>query len=169
MSLYAITDELQSLLKVADESGMESVEFSNALAEHTQLLVEAFDAKADDYAALIRQCDAMSTARAAEAERMKRLSDADALLSSRLKNALLLAMNAVGRTKIKTARFNLSIAQNGGKIPVLVDDETLIPAEYKIPCYSETVDKEALRSALESGKVVEGARLGKRGSRLSIK
>jgi hypothetical protein len=168
MSLYEIQNELMALLDMATETD-KSAELEAAMQEHTNALIEAFDAKVDDYAALIRICETRAETRLAEVERMKKLAVADDALAQRLRQNLILAMQQTKRTKVQTNRFALSVVSNGGKQPVQVTDETALPEEFKIPVYSVKIDKEAIRAALENGETVDGATLLPRGVRLSLK
>jgi len=167
MSLYQLTEELTALLNMADTEMSEDIEA--AMHEHTALIAEAFDSKADGYAALIRTCETRANARYEESQRLTKLAQADEALATRLRKALLEAMQATGRKKVQTERFSLSVAQNGGKTPVVVTDEDALPAQFKVPVWSERVDRDAIRDALERGETVEGATLQPRGFRLNLR
>jgi len=169
MSLYLITEELKSLIDAFDRFGHESPEAAEAIREHTEAIVEAFDAKADDYAALIRTAETRAAARNEESERMRKLAQDDETLATRLRNALMEAMKRTNRTKVQTARFKLSVQNNGGKIPVIINDESALPEEFRVPKVTTVIDKESLREKLESGATVPGATLGERGQRLNLK
>lgn len=171
MSLYQITEEMMELLDIAagvmGEDGSPEVEA--AFAEHAAALASAFDSKADDYAALIRVCETRAEARKAEADRMKALMARDDRLAERLRTMLMDAMVATNRTKVETARFALAVKKNGGKMPVVIINESLIPVDFKVPKYVETLDKDGIREALEAGATIPGASLGVRGTRLDLK
>lgn len=171
MSLYQITEEMMELLDIAagvmGEDGSPEVEA--AFAEHAAALSSAFDSKADDYAALIRVCETRAEARKAEADRMKALMARDDRLAERLRTMLMDAMVATNRTKVETARFALAVKKNGGKMPVVIINESLIPVDFKVPKYVETLDKDGIREALEAGATIPGASLGVRGTRLDLK
>lgn len=171
MSLYQITAEMMELLDIAagvmGEDGSPEVEL--AFAQHAAALRSAFDLKADDYAALIRVCETRASARKVEADRMKALMARDEALAERLRTMLMDAMIATNRSKVETARFALAVKKNGGKIPVLIEDESLIPVDFKVPKYVETLDKDGIREALEGGATIPGATLGVRGTRLDLK
>lgn len=169
MSLYAIKSEMLVLLDAFDQHGAESPETEAAFREHAMSLAEAFDAKADDYAALIRIAETRAAARREESERLALLAASDDLLAKRLKESLLIAMQETGRTKVDTARFRLSVKRNGGKTPVDISDTALLPPEYLVPKVTHTVDRDAIRAALEAGTPVPGAALGERGWRLDLK
>lgn len=168
MSLYHITTELQAILDLADRCGSDE-EMAAAVAEHAAALDGALADKADAYAALIRSLEARAEAREAEADRMYNLGKTDAALADRLRTALREAMERTGRTKIETPRFRLSVRANGGKVPVVVEDESALPAIYRVPVYAEKIDKDGVREALERGETVPGARLGERGTRLDLR
>lgn len=169
MSLYQITAEMVSLLHAFDQHGEDSPEAEAAFREHAAALAEAFDGKADDYAALIRVCETRSEARHSEAARMKALADSDEALASRLREAMRAAMEATGRVKVDTNRFRLSVKTNGGKVPVIIEDESAIPSDFAVPVVTTKLDRDAIRFALEAGTPVMGARLGQRGTRLDIR
>jgi len=169
MSLYAITEEMQRLLDVFDQHGDSGSETAAAMQEHIAALAEAFDAKADSYAALIRVCEVRSQARKEEAQRLIALSASDASLADRLRNALMQAMQATRQTRVETERFRLAVRQNGGKLPILIADTDAIPQAYRIPVVTERIDKDGIRDALERGETVPGASLGVRGFRLDLR
>jgi acyl transferase domain-containing protein len=169
MSLYAIKSEMLGLLEAFDQFGAESPEVENAFREHAAALAEAFDSKADDYAALLRVAETRAAARKEESERIALLAASDEALAKRLREALMIAMQQTGRTKVDTDRFRLSVKRNGGKIPVEITDTAALPPEYMIPKVTHAVDRDAIRAALEAGTPVPGAALGERGWRLDLK
>ena len=170
MSIYEIKNELLCLLDAArNADGEFDADTEAAFAEHAAGLREAFADKADSYAALIRTCQHRADARRAEAKRMVALADSDDALADRLSRILLEAMQATGLTKVDTERFRLSARANGGKLPVVLSDEKALPAQYRVPVYTEKVDRDAIRTALEAGTEVPGASLGQRGTRLDIR
>jgi hypothetical protein len=169
LSLYAITSEIQSLASAFEQYGHASEEAAAAIREHTEALVEAFDAKADSYAQLIRVAETRAAARNEESERLRKLAQDDEVLASRLRIAIMEAMTRIGRPKVQTERFSLSVRKNGGKTPVVIHSEDMLPEEYKVPRITVVIDKEAIRAALEGGSEIPGAELGERGSRLDLR
>ena len=79
-------------------------------------------------------------------------------------------LDAMGKSKVPTKYGVMSVQNNGGKAPLKVDDEALIPAEYLtvVPEHTE-VNKDALYAALQSGKSVPGVHLEQRGRSLRIR
>lgn len=83
-----------------------------------------------------------------------------------LKSYYLDHLSKMGKSKVLTSRGTMSIVKAGGKRPLKIDDESLIPPDFKFVI--SQVDKDALRQALESGESVQGAHLEERGKYLKI-
>lgn len=169
MSLYAIKTEMMGLLEAFDQHGSASAEAEAAIRDHAAALIEAFDAKADDYAALVRVAETRAAARREESERLQKLAEDDESLAKRLRAAMLDAMQQTGRMKVDTPRFSLSVKCNGGKTPVEVTDDSIIPPEYRIPKVTYSLDKDTIRQRLEAGEAIPGVALGERGYRLDLR
>lgn len=125
------------------------------------------EVKAEAYAAIIGNlehlADGIREQEKRQAERRKSLeSKAD-----RLRLRLLEAMVSGGIPRFETARFRIAVRANPEK--VVIDDESLIPADYKreIPAHYET-DKALMKAAMKDGFAVPGAHL-ERGKRLEIR
>ena len=167
MSLYAITTEMQTILDAVLDGGIDSVEAQDALNEHLTGLDVALDSKAESYAGFIRELEMRAESRGKEASRIRALAAADDALATRLKEGLKAAMEQTGKLKIETPRFKLSIAGNGGKQSLEVDDPSALD-----PIFVRIVrepDKDAIRAALDSGAEIAGCRLLPRGSSLRIR
>ena len=71
---------------------------------------------------------------------------------------------------VETARYKLTLASNGGKAPLIVDEDygtTAIPDELcKV---TREPDTAAIRAALEAGEELPFARVGERGQSMRIK
>jgi len=129
--------------------------------------------KVDDYCALIKEEEATAQARLTEAARLTFLAQTNSNLVVRLKERLKMFFEDHDIQKIETPRFKLSIANNGGKVRLIVPDDldvNQLPEQFQklIPAVV-TVDNEAIRQALESGETVDGFALAPRGTRLAIK
>jgi len=167
MSLYAIGTEMQGILDAMLEGGVDSHEAMEALDLHLQGLDAALDSKAEDYAGLIQELTMRAEARTKEAQRIRALAQTDAALAERLKQRLKEVMERTGRTRIDTSRFRLSVAQNGGRQSIEIDEGASLP-----PAYVKTItepDKDAIRKALEAGETIAGCTLLPRGSSLRIR
>lgn len=174
MSLWTITEEMTRVqdaflsLCNAPMDG-DDAEAATAAMQHIDALAEAFDAKADDYAALIRSVEHRANGREEEARRIAELARSDRALAERLRSALMEAMQRTNRRRFDTERFALSVQQNGGKRALRIMSEDEIPEEYRVPVYSTRIDRDGIREAIERGEAVPGAVLEDRGFRLNIK
>jgi hypothetical protein len=167
MSLYAITSEMQGILDAVLDGGIDSVEAQSALNEYLADLDTALESKAERYAGFITELSMRAESRSKEATRIRALAAADDALATRLKEGLKAAMQTTGKLKIDTPRFKLSVAGVGGKQSLEVDDPSALD-----PIFVRIVrepDKDAIRSALDSGIEIAGCRLLPRGTSLRIR
>ncbi len=168
MSLYAIQNEIESLIDALLDGGGTDMAANEALEAHLAGLDAALDEKAEAYASVIRSLELRARARKDEASRIRDLAEADEAVADRLKKRLKEAMEATGKTKIDTPRFKLSVAGNGGKQPLVMEAEVDdLPAEFRKVLVE--ADRDAIRAALEAGQAVPGCTLLPRGTSLRIK
>lgn len=153
---------------VVDEHGEIRPEDEEALTAWFASLGEQRDEKVDSYVALIRELQLRSMARKEEAERLLARVRVDTNLADRLKARLLLFMQQQSLRTLETTRYKLTVAGNGGKQGIAVDDnwsETLPTVCRKV---TESPDMENIRSLLEAGVPIAGCRLVERGNHLRI-
>lgn len=163
-TLFDIGDSLQDILFRIEENDGELDAALEAWFEHVQ---EDLQAKADGYAALITELTARATARKTEADRLAELSAIDANAAKRLKNRLLAFMEMNSIPRIDTPRYRITVAKNGGLVPVKVTvaGEELPPSYQR---HAVTPDIDAIREALLAGKEVPWAALLPRGCHLRV-
>ena len=121
--------------------------------------------KADGYAKIIKELEALRDARKVEA---KRLTESATIFDNRikgLKRNLFNAMKQTGKTKFATDLFTFNIAKNGGKQALTIDGD--VPEEYTKTIIENDTDK--IRQALENGEKLPFAHLEPRGESLRIK
>ena len=123
--------------------------------------------KVDNYIALTQEQLARASVRRAEADRLDAMAKCDEESASWLKAKLKAAFETLGIAKLDTDRFKVSIAKNGGAIPVIITDESAIPQSWMRVVTSP--DKDRIREALAAGREVAGAALGERGTRLAVR
>ena len=123
--------------------------------------------KVDGYAALVSELTLRAKARQEESDRLRKRSQLDKNNAKFLKDRLLMVFEMRGIKKIETNRYRVTVAKNGGVLPMTIMDDA-VPATYmKQP--PPVVDTETIRSELEAGVVLRFAKLGKRGTHLNIK
>ena len=164
-SLYDLTDNalhLEALLEQV-ESGADAAILQDALAANETEL----EAKAESYVKYMRSLDAQAEMCKNEALFFAKKQKAAENRSERLKAALFGAMEALGKTKLRAGAFSISIEGNGGKVPLDIDPDALVPADFQKVLVEW--DKDAVRIALEAGQEVPGASLGERGRGLRVR
>lgn len=113
------------------------------------------DEKVESYCKIICQFETDSEAFKAEKQRF---ADKQAQAENnvkRLKNNLLLFLNASGQKKVSAGLFTVSKATNQA---INIFDESLIPAEFLKP-QPPKIDKTGIRNAIKSGENVAGAEI----------
>jgi hypothetical protein len=170
--LFDIGADLQALENLLEESGgdISEAETEGAVSAWFDELHGDLGEKLDRYVGLIRNLESLAEMREAEIERMLKLARTDRNKASALKERLKLFFQMRGLARYDTPHFRLSLATNGGKVPLLLEVEAGdLPPQFQVTRTAIEADKEALRAALESGAVIEGARLGERGQSLRIR
>ncbi|WP_041429505.1 siphovirus Gp157 family protein [Synechococcus sp. PCC 7502] len=125
------------------------------------------DQKLDNYAGLIQELQARADVRKAESDRLSNRSQIDENKVKALKSNLKKFFEAHKLKTVETDRYRLTLAKNGGKAPMILDDvpASELPEQFT---YRE-IDRVAVRQALDKGEVLDFARLGDRGQSLRIK
>lgn len=162
MNIYELTTQYQLL-----QDALEAGEDVDALIESVN---DELEAKADGYARIIRnlECDIEGFKKAEESAKAKR----EVLENNvkRLKNALFMSMKATGKLKFKTDLFGFSVAKNGGKDPIVIN-EGVVPEDLPEELVKKTltIDKEALRKYIEDTGDITYGYIGERGESLRIR
>lgn len=159
MTLYEISNQFTDLLYNEDLTVEE-------IDEQLQKIQLAIEEKVSDGIAVIQELKGTADVMKSEIDRLTQRKKAIESRIERIKDYYLSELSAMDKKKIVTARGTMTIAKCGGKKPMRIDDENLIPQDFKVIRYE--VDKEALRNALEKGEEISGARLEERGTYLKI-
>ncbi len=166
-TLYELTDDLLALEADFLEKGGE---LSDEELDVYLRLQEDLEAKLDRTAAFVRELEARAKMRKEEAARLSTLARSDEALAFRLKERMMAAMQALGKEKVETPRFRLSVRTAGGKQAVVLK---VAPEELPLRFQRQRIeaDLDALRAALEAGdqEALEVAELAARKRYLSIR
>jgi hypothetical protein len=169
-TLLQITSEFQALDELLEEIGgdVSDPRVDAIVTEWLAELETQMEAKADAYAAYIRELELRAAARREESERLLKAAKTQENTAAWLKDRLKQAMTAARLKKIEGQRYTVSVAANGGKLPLILDDTAPVPVQF-LRHPPPVPDTEAIRSALEAGRELEFARLGERGTHLRIR
>ncbi len=168
-SLFSISDDLEKLSELLDEAG-DDTQQQELIAQWFEQLGPERDRKLDNYGALIVEMTSRSAARKAEAQRLMELAASDESRAKLLKSKLKLFFELHNLKTLDTARYRLSLAKNGGKAPLILDESipvTQLPEQFQR--VSIDPNTTTIREALERGEKLDFAQLGERGSSMRIK
>lgn len=161
-TLYDISDRYQRLWEFCLDDDINLDMLENAL----QSVEGELEDKVANGIGLIQELKYHADAMGDEAKRLTARKKALDNKIDCLKNYYLDNLIKMGKSKVLTNRGAMSVVKAGGKLPMKIDDEDLIPNDFKFIVMQ--VDKDALRQALESGETIQGAHLEERGKYLKI-
>lgn len=169
-SLYAIGREFDALADIIDGADGEVTEAdAGALEGWLEALEGTLAQKVEAVCAWRAETLARAEARAREAKRLAALAKRDTKHVDRIDALMLVTLQQAGLTKVESARFVVSVDENGGREPIVLDDEweTVLPVGYIR--YTAAPDKDAIYESLKQGWDVRGAKLGAKGTHLKVR
>ena len=171
-TLYQIGDDHAALEDMLYELGgdISDDQVEAAIQEWMAEIQGDLAKKADGYICLIRNLESQAASRKAEADRLATLARVETNAAARLKDRLHQFMLHSGIQRIDTERFRITVAKNGGNVPLILDESVQpeqLPETFRRVRYE--ADKDAIRATLEAGHGLTFAKLGERGTRLNIK
>lgn len=170
-SLLEIGDAMRALDEMLAASAEEGGDITAVEAELNRMFADvesARDQKVDAYCALIREKELRAAARKEESERLQKRVKIDTNQVDFLKSRLKQFFQEHGLKKLETERFTVSIANNGGRLPITIDVEPQqLPVAFQRVSIAPDIDK--IYKALEAGEDLLFVTKGERGSHLRIK
>lgn len=160
LTLYDLETDLVSLLDTEEMvSDAQRTEFEQQLTTTLKTTV----AKRDRCAQFIAHCEGQQAAIAAEVQRLQSLNKSYGGAVERMKGYVLRVIQDIGPDeKGKYRKLEGHTCQFSARLcPASVDisDEAAVPESYKIVKISTSVDKRAVKDAIDSGAHVPGASL----------
>ncbi len=159
MTLYELSEKYVEFLNQCDDSDTDIVDALNSIETD-------IEEKVRNGIGLLQTLKRRAESYNAEIARLTRLKKATESNIERIQNYYLDNLRYLGKKTVATSIGAMTVAKSGGKRPLILENENLVPAEYKIAKYE--IDKETLRADLEQGAVIEGAHLGERSNYLRI-
>ena len=161
-TLYELDAKIAELLDTGFE--MSCIDAETGEIDETQLAVYLEQlqldrkTKIDNIAVYVKNLEAEAVAIKAEEKRLKERREAKERKAERLKNYIKTSMVLQGETKFESARVSMALRNS----KAVVVDESKLESVYFINKIVSSVDKKAIREALEAGILVEGAMLEER-------
>lgn len=157
--------ELSEDIKAVGDMANDPDSDPNALIDTIEGLQGMFEDKAIRIVHVLANNDSDVSEIDAEIKRLQERKKTIVNGKERLKDYLRFYMESTGITKISSPLFTISLAK--GRSSVQVDDESLLPEDYKRVTVSP--DKTLIGKALKDGYEVPGARLAEGQSSIRIK
>ena len=161
MTLYELTSEFQELLAMAEDPDTDP----EVLADTMEGLTGEIEVKAEGYAVVIGELETEEAKFRKEAERLLKHADSLKANVKRMRENLMHAMVATGKTKFATELYKFSVVGNGGVRPMKITGD--VPDQFMM--VKTEPDMKAIRESLEDGFDLPFAHLEERGKHLSIK
>lgn len=164
MRLHDLTEQYQ----VLEDMMYDGETDEQVIRDTMEAIFGEIEDKAESYAIIITGMEADIKALKAEKDRLAARQQRLENRQNILKTTLMENMKAIGKTKIKTSLFTISVAKNGGKEPLVIDgDIDDIPGRFLIP-QPPKVNGDAVRVLL-TDRQVDWAHLEPRGEHLGIR
>lgn len=159
MNLYELSSVYKNFLIAVDNGEIPE----EAIADTLEAIEGAIDEKIDNIACVLKVLEAEEAAIKAEEDRLAQRRKAKANAKERTKNYLSEMLIALGKTEFETARNKITFRKTPGKVVfadekafiewALVNDDSLLT--YGKP----TVNKTAIKTAIEDGKELSGVEI----------
>ncbi len=166
-TLYELTADMIRLMEALDAQEDGEIIDDVALESWMSTLQVSVELKVESICCVLKEFAYRAEARKQEADRLRKLADADESKVRQLKMRLLEFFRVTGTKKVDTEHFRVSVQANGGKLGLVVpaNVEELTAAYIRLEPHA---DVEAIRAALDAGKVVPGCRLLEMGHHVRI-
>ena len=171
-NLYELTGDMLRLESLIDDDEQELDE--QALMDTWEGIEGEVNQKVEKWLMVIRNKEADIAARKKAIEELNGKNARDQRAIDRMKDTLLQILNLLNRQKAGTALLSCSVANNGGKAPLVwadgfKEDPTLLPEKWRTKVETWKANTDEIRAALEEGEQIPGVELGERGTHLLIR
>lgn len=168
-TLFDLTSDALELHELLS-SGLEDAELNKQVDEWLEKVKGQLSEKLDGYILVIRNLELIGQARIAEGKRITGLGQVNINHADRLYDRIKLFFQRVGAKKAECLHGTIALCGNGGKVPLVISEDLNprnLSERFRKVEYS--VDKDAVRAALEAGEKLEFAWLGERGQSIRIR
>ncbi len=150
-SIYQISERYNNVLALLDDDDVSQDDIATALAD----VMDDVVSKGENGIMYLRKLQGIIDAAKAEKKKIDAYIKALESRKKRLEGAYMQAMEMMKMKSIMTARGEMKIKKNPPA--VIIDDVTKIPTQYMRQKVEIAPDKAAIKAALKSGEVIEGA------------
>ena len=152
-SIYDVNKAFQSLVDMLENGDLSQDDFASALAELEQSKVE----KCGNAICYLNMLKHGIEDMKAEEKRINTMRKALESRAKNLENAFAYVLKNMGDKEVITKYGVMKVRKNPPS--VVVDDVTQIPTQYQKQKIEVTLDKTAIKKAIQSGEKVDGAHI----------
>jgi hypothetical protein len=164
MNLYTIAANLRELQETLAEHRLDEQTIADTLDSESG----DFEQKLEQCAKVVRNLEALANARLEACTQMSYSAGTLKNNADKLKAYMMNCMELAGKKEYQCVEFGIKVKQNPPAVTIAAGAK-FAPEYMTTPKMPEpTIDKAAIKLALQSGEVIEGATLT-RGTRLEIK
>jgi predicted transglutaminase-like protease len=153
-NLYELTVQAQSLIAALIESGGE---LTPALEAQLVANETAIARKIDGYVYIEDQIEAQCALLKRKEDGLRAIRKGLESAQDRLRTNIKNAMTALQKTELPGDEFTYKLTKGGTKL--IIDNERVIPEDFKVSVVMTNVDKDRLEQVLKAGMEVPGARI----------
>lgn len=151
-SLVLIVNEAMILEQMLIESGGEiNEDIEKALSVNSKELA----VKVDGYIEIIKRFESLNEHYKKRAEFYNKIATQCNNAVERLENNIKFAMNELGVDEIRGEDMRFKMSATSGQLKI--NDEDMVPVEFKSEVIQTVIDKKALKEAINGGKTIPGA------------
>jgi len=161
--LYELTGQFLALSTLADDPDMPE----GALADSLEGITGEIEIKAEALLQVVSNMDGDITAIDAEIDRLKRRKAVIENRKTSLREYLQHNMEVSGISNIDCPLFSITLAKP--RPMAVIENESLVPAEFVQTKTITSVNKKAVLGALKAGRVIPGCVLGESRRALTIR
>lgn len=163
-SLFDLVGEYKELYALLTDTDDEDREVVETTLESVQFEI---DKKAEGYLTIIEKLDMELAAAEKQKEFWTKVVNARKNGKQWMFQHLTDAMMMLGKNEIQAGGKKFKLVNNGGKLPLVLEENKEIPQSYMKVILEP--DKEKIRADLEKGEKLDFAHIGQRGKHISIK
>lgn len=152
-SMYSMTHEFQILTEMLEDETAPQDEIGKALIALQSDIVT----KAENGMAYMAKLEEVIAGAKAEKKRIDAFIKAMESRKKRIEGAYIYALKTLGTDAILTNKGEMKVRKNPPS--VVIDDVAKIPTEFQKQKIDVTIDKVALKKAIQNGEKVDGAHI----------
>lgn len=157
LTLYGIEEELDARLNTIDLVDQEDAELRAEIEQEIAQLVAAEKSKVDGVCRMLAHFEAQAQFATDEAKRLTQRKRQFEIAGERLERCARIAMEIAGKQQLDGNTSRLKLRLNPPA--VLITNAEAVPSAYQIVKTDVSIDKGAIKRAIQSGLDVPGAEL----------